>query len=459
MFRFVDRTEELAFMEEKFKEIPQLIILYGRRRVGKTELIKEFCRNKNFIYFLADRRGTLINAERFASIAANHFDDIPPAVKNFDDVFRYIVKRLEKKTIVAIDEFSYLVEKDDAVPSVFQLIYDEIIKNEDIMLILAGSSISMMEKGVLSYKSPLYGRRTGQWKIKPFMLKELRAFHHLPMETAIHAYAVFGGVPQYLSEFDAEKDIFENISEKIFKKGSVLYEEVDFLLREELRDYSTYLSILEAIALGNTRVVEIANHARINAKDVPKYINILIKLDLIKREHPITEKERTKKTIYEIKDNFFRFWFRFAYPNKSGLELGNSDKVLSMAKHDFNSFVGRTFEDVAKEFLIELNSRGSLPINFTRIGKWWQKEEEIDIIALNERTKEILFGECKWQNKKINLSELKRLKDKAMRVKWNGGARKEYYTLFSKSGFGDELLELEGENILLYDIDAMEDVL
>jgi len=333
MSRFIDREQELNFLEEKFKEGKQLIILYGRRRVGKTELIKKFCEDKEHIYFLADKRGTLLNAERFANIVAEHFNDVPPKVKNFDDVFTYIAKRLnERKFLIVIDEFSYLIEKDDSIPSVFQLIWDEILKDKNVMLILCGSLVSMMEN-LLSYKSPLYGRRTGQWKLLPLMFKDAQQFFpNYSREEKIITYSILGGIPFYLSMFDDRKDVFTNVKEKILSKGEILYEEVEFLLREELKDYSTYLSILEAIARGNSRISEIANFCKMQAKDLPKYLNVLMKLDIVEKVFPITEKRTTKKTIYKIKDNFFDFYFRFVYPFKSDLEVGNIEKVMEIIK-------------------------------------------------------------------------------------------------------------------------------
>ncbi|MEM2584636.1 MAG: ATP-binding protein, partial [Thermoproteota archaeon] len=208
MNRFINRKQELEFLEEKFSDKRQLIIIYGRRRVGKTELIKQFCKNKDHLYFLADRRGSLLNAERFANIAAEHFGDVPPKARSFDDVFTYIAKRLdERKIVIVIDEFSYLVEKDDSIPSVFQLIWDEILKDKNIMLILCGSLVSMMES-ILSYRSPLYGRRTGQWKLSPLRFNQAKKFFsNYSIEQKVEAYSILGGIPFYLNTFDDKKDI------------------------------------------------------------------------------------------------------------------------------------------------------------------------------------------------------------------------------------------------------------
>jgi len=454
MNRFIDRERELEFLEEKFGNKRQLIVLYGRRRVGKTELIKQFCKNKDHIYFLADRRGSLLNAERFANIAAEHFGDIPPRVRNFDDAFTYIAKRLdERKIVITIDEFSYLVEKDDSIPSVFQLIWDEILKDKNTMLILCGSLVSMMES-ILSYRSPLYGRRTGQWKLSPLRFNNAKQiFPGYSTEQKVEAYSILGGIPFYLNTFDDEKDIYTNIEEKILTKGEILYEEVEFLLREELRDYSSYLSILEAIARGNSRISEIANFSKIQAKDLPKYLNVLMRLDIVEKVHPITEKKTTKRTIYKIRDNFFDFYFRFVYPFKSELELGNTKKVMGIIKKDFNMFVGKKFEDISREFLYEMNLKGLMPFRLLNIGTWWEKDKEIDAVAFNKEEKKILFCEAKWQDLSRSEAEkvLEKLKEKAEAVEWLNKIRKEYFCLIGKRL--KDKKDLREKNYLVFDLE------
>jgi AAA+ ATPase superfamily predicted ATPase len=431
-----------------------MIILYGRRRVGKTELIKQFCKNKEYIYFLADKRGTILNAERFAKISAEHFGDMPPKVKNFDDVFTYIARRLNgRKIVIVIDEFSYLVEKDNSIPSLFQLIWDEILEKKNLMLILCGSTVSMMED-LLSYKSPLYGRRTGQWKLMPLRFNEsIKFFPKYSMEEKVKAYSILGGIPLYLNAFDDRKDVYTNIEEKILTKGEILYEEVEFLFREELRDYSTYLSVLEAIARGNTRLSEIANYSKIQAKDLPKYLSVLMKLDLIEKIFPVTEKKKTKRTIYKIKDNFFDFYFRFVYPFKNELELGNTKKVMSIIKKDINAFVGKKFEDISREFLYEMNFKGLLPFRFSDIGSWWEKDKEIDILAFDREEKKILFCEVKWEDLSVSEAEeiFENLKKKAESVKWFNKMRKEYFCLIGKRIKDKKYLQEKG--YLVFDLD------
>jgi AAA+ ATPase superfamily predicted ATPase len=222
------------------------------------------------------------------------------------------------------------------------------------------------------------------------------------------------------------------------------------------------MSVVEAIANGVTKVTEIANRCYMNAKDIPKYLQVLQRLQLVQRVVPVTErKPKTKKAIYQISDNFFRFWFRFVYPNRSDVEGGEVDRALTKIRAEFNPYVGRIFEQVCREFMVELNHRAGLPFLFTKIGNWWghfredgvRKEIEIDIVALNEDTRDILFAECKWQNKKVGITTYHNLMEKSTRVEWHNDKRKEYFALFSKAGFTPELKK---ENVILFDLKEIE---
>ncbi len=456
---FVDRRTELEFLERLYRRPGlQVAVLYGRRRVGKTELLNHFAAGKNGIYFLCDKGGTASNAQRFAQTCALHFNDTAPKAANFDEVFGYVRNRLARgsarsgKLVVVLDEFSYLVEKDSGIPSVFQRAIDEILGNAGVFLILCGSSMSMMFKGVLSYESPLYGRRTGDWLVKPMQFTEVRGFYpRAPLDEAVAAYAVFGGIPAYAARFDG-KGILKNIGDRILAKGEVLYSEPEVLLREELREPPTYLSILEAMSR-NAKLTDIANAARVNAKDMPKYLHTLQELQLVRKINPVTEKN-SKKSLYFIDDNFFAFWFKFVYPHRSELEAGRVQEVLPSIERGLNSFVGVVFEQVCAQYLSRQEK-----IPYDKIGKWWghsRKDgrrvvEEIDLVTLDEATKTILFAECKW-SEGVDAEEITRkLAAKAEKVEWHDRGRKEHYGVFAKT-FRKRITRYDGRPVHCFEL-------
>ena len=460
---FINRERELEFLNQRYKSgRKEIIIIYGRRRVGKTELIKEFIKDKDAIYFLADRRGTMLNAHRFMELVSEHFECPYLEPRNFDDVFKLITKFVnekKKRFVVVIDEFSYLLEQDDTIASVFQYIIDEILTDR-IMLILCGSTIGLMES-LFSYKNPMYGRRTGQWKVEPMSFFEFsQKFKTWSTEERIRMFAVTGGIPFYFMQMDENKSVFENIEAKILNKSSILYEEVEFLLREGLRNPAAYLSILEAIARGNTRITDISNYTKIRTNDLPKYLNTLMKLGVVEREIPVTEHwKKTKKSLYFIKNDFFRFWFRFVFPNKSKIEAGLIDDVMkTRIIPQFNQFVGQTFEKIAKVFIMHNLKLFAVE----RIGRYWDKQAskgkrnrsiEIDIVAINSYRNTIAFFEVKWASLsyKKAMSILRDLKEKSKAVKWHLDNRTEFFGIIAKRIENKE--KLREENFIAYDLE------
>ncbi|WP_048055578.1 ATP-binding protein [Methanotorris igneus] len=447
---FINRKEELSFLEKLYKSNKkEVLILYGRRRVGKTELIKQFIKNinsENVIYFLADKSGLKTNAERFYEKAAKKFNLPKVKVDDFRDAFNLLKIIPNNRIVVVIDEFSYLLE-DKNTSAIFQHIIDEIL-DDRFFIILCGSLVGLMES-LMSYKNPLYGRRTAQLKLSPLNFLHVREyFKNTDIETVVKIYSVTGGIPMYFKLFKGE-DFEKELNEVVFSKTSILYEEVEFILREEVGDVHRYYLILEALAKGYNRVSEISSVTGVEAKDLPKYLRVLMSLDLVEREIPITEGLKSKKGRYKIKDNFFRFWFRFVYPNKSEIEIG----TYEMDYLSFNKYVGEVFEYIAKEFLIELNKNDNLPFKFSKIGRWWHKGEEVDLITLNENERKALFVEVKW--KELSVKEVYGIFKDLERKSELVGLKEydKYYCVFCKGIKGKIELDV---NYLVFDLESLE---
>ena len=440
--QFIDRKTELSFLNDRFEsDNPEFIILYGRRRVGKTELIKQFIQNRDSIYFLADRR---IEKENIKELQKNMAEALNDSLfekvffENYIDLFREFSNKLEnKRLIIVIDEFSYLMEGNKAIDSIFQKIWDENLSQTKIYLILCGSSISMMES-LMGYKNPLYGRRTGQWDVDLLKFNDAREFlPHYSIDDQIRAYSILDGIPAYLKQFDDKIDLETNIKNKIVDKGSFLHIEPEFLLREELREPRNYFLILKAISFGNTTFGHIVNYTGLDKTLISKYLDTLSVLHIIKKIYPITlRKERARDTRFEFCDNFLDFWFNFIYPYKEDIEEGNKEWFENILKKRLNTFIGKKYESICIDFLIGLHKNGKiLPLSIRKLGRWWHKDKEIDIIALDPDSKEILFVECKWKDLSLKQAEaiLFDLKAKSKFVDWNRNGRKEYFGIVAKN--------------------------
>ncbi len=454
--QFINRESELDFLNRKYAEnSPQMVVLYGKRRIGKTELTKKFIQDKEGVYILCTNDSMKENIEemkgKFRKLSGKeYFSDID--VSSFYDLFKYLSQEMgDKKAVITIDEFPYLIELNRGVVSVFQKIWDELLVNNNIFLIICGSSMGMMETEVLGYKSPLYGRRTGEWNVKALMFKHMKHFfNNYDTVDMFRIWAICGGVPFYLQKLDNSLSVDENIKQMILRKGEILYNEPRILLKEEFRQPKVYTLILKYLTLGYNKQGEISSVTGVEKGNLSKYLSVLENLHIIEHILPLGKR---KGGIYEMNDQFFRFWFRFVYPNMSDLEMGLVNEVFSQISAQLNTYYGKEFERLVIE-QIRLKEI-PLPFSFTEVRRWWHKDKEIDIVTLNQDMKEILFVECKWKD----LDErdagrvLAKLEKKSDSVQWNNDSRKEYYGLIAKKIKGKERLRENG--FVVFDLDDM----
>ncbi|OYT27950.1 ATPase [Thermoplasmatales archaeon ex4572_165] len=458
LLKFVDRGEELHTLDEKFHSPnAEFVIVYGRRRIGKTELIKKFAHDKKHFYFLSRKEPLALEVNRFRTKFSKKFNIYIEETDDFEVLFRRIVEKIDisEKFVFLIDEFPYLIESYKPVVSVFQSVWDEVLKDKNVFLILTGSSVSMMETEVLGYKSPLYGRRTGQLNLMEIPLSFLPKF--LPGYDAvdlIQSYGALGGISFYLKEFDSKNGFFQNVENTFFNKHNILFQEAEILLKEELREPNTYFNILKAMIDGATKLSEISTKSLVDITNVNKYISVLQTLKLVRKIYPVMMPEKKRNFLYKVTDNYFRFWLSYVYPYKEEIEE-NPMGVTDFIKKQYQEYMGSIFEDVVRQMLHVTDNW-----HFSTVGSWWYKENEIDIVAINERSKKILFGECKWQNKEMNKGVYEKLLEKKELVKWNNDKWEENIALFSKSGFSHSLKKVaESENIMLYTLDDIKKIL
>ena len=462
MKQFVDRELEMETLQNEYeRDGSALVVLYGRRRVGKTTLISEFIRDKKALFFLASEEAEAQNRNAFKEKVAEFIDsDLLRSadIKNWDVLFKAIMDTpFESKPVIVLDEFQYLGKANPAFPSIFQRIWEEILKDKSVMVILCGSLISMMESQTLAYGSPLYGRRTAQIRLKQIPFGYYHEFFpDKSRRELIEMYAVTGGVPKYIELFSESKDIYSAIQKCVLNRSGYLYDEPHFLLQQEVSEVGSYFSIIKAIAAGNSKLSAISSILEIKSTSLTKYLKTLIDLDILEREVPITEEnpEKSKKGLYKIKDNYLRFWFAFVYPNMSFIESGHSRIVMNKIKNSLvKNHIAFVYEDVCKERMWDLNAEGAWPFNFTKIGRYWDSKDEIDIVALDPEGKNLILGECKYWAEPVGVSVLRDLEAKTDSVAWERDNRKVWYVLFSASGFTDELKALADsrEDLLLCD--------
>lgn len=445
---FYCREEELNAMNKRYdKGKFECIIIYGRRRVGKTALINEFCKGKPAIYFSALNASSRENLEALSKAIysfKNPDSSSFPTYQSYDDALDEITALSKNKRIVlVIDEYPYLAKAEKSFSSRLQHIIDHQWQNGKLYLILCGSSMSFMEYQVLGYESPLYGRRTAQFKIHSLTYREITAFHpSLSAPDQALLYGITNGVPHYINKLDVETDLDEALLENLFTASAYLFEEPENLLKQELREPAIYNSVITAIAGGASHSNEISTKVGLESGVCAKYLKVLLDLGILKKETPITEKPG-KKTIYTIDDNFFRFWYRFVPRNMSAINSGRMRQIYEQAiKKHYPDYMGLIFEKMCQEYLLRYATE--LPFQLNTVGQWWGtdtksgKEIQIDIVGTPVEGNEYLIGSCKYKNEKIGIEELKLIQSYSYVFRKNG---KFYYYIFSKGGFTKELIE------------------
>ncbi|MDY4920905.1 MAG: ATP-binding protein [Phascolarctobacterium sp.] len=441
---FIGRTNELSFLESKYATAAgELIVLYGRRRVGKTETLRKFCENRANIFFTCME---ITNEQLLHSFSKRILNEMPQAakyIKSFTDWEQAFTAlgdlANEQKTVIVIDEFPYMARSNKAIPSIIQKVWDESLHNKNIMLILCGSSMSFMEKEVLAEKNPLYGRATGILKMQEMSFCEsVQFFPNYSMLDKITAYAILGGIPHYLKQFDDQLPLATNIKNNILTKGSILYSEVEFLLRQELRETNIYNAIIEAIALGNTKLNDIYQKTQLERSKISVYLKNLIDLGIVEREFPVAasikERANSQRGLYKLVDNYFRFWYAFVFPNISELEAGEVNAVFNfLIVPELDRYTSYVFENICQQYLRVLNRKSKLPFYATSMGRWWDKTTEIAILATDKEQKNYVLAECKYRNSLVDVKDLKHLESKS-----KGADVNNYYYFFSKAGFTQE---------------------
>lgn len=438
---FVNREDELEMLDSRFEsDQAELLVVYGRRRLGKSALVREALNSReNAVYWQATEETPDAQLTNFVETASKSF----PILSDMQRDWETLLKTLgQEDAIVVIDEFPYLIESDDALPSKLQRVWDLHLEATEMTLVLVGSSISIMEDKVLGGGSPLYGRRTGTIDLPPLDLADAMTFYpDLDPDSVIRSWGVFGGTPFYLSALRQSDSLAENIQSQILSEHGVLHNEPEFLLRTEfgIREPQTYYTILRAIATGKRAANEIADFAGVDSNSLGAYLSKLQRLRLVERDIPITANPNsTRKSRYRLKEPLFRFWFRYVYGQEAKLTQLGDEAYERLVEPTFSDYMGSMFEQVCQNTLPSL-----VPKVYEGIGYWWHQQHEIDVVGLGSDGT-LVAGECKYTTREMTEGDLAALERSAAQVRWSpaaGGEPTYHYCCFCRSGFSDDLVQ------------------
>ena len=436
---FIGRESELKTLDRLFRSDRfEFVVIYGRRRVGKTALINEFIGAKKAIYFMGVESNAKQNLDNLSKSIIEYVGGIKAetSFSSYQAALEYVFRLSENdRIILAIDEYPYVARSFPSLASTLQLLIDKYKDTTKLMLILCGSSMSYMEDHVLAYKAPLYGRRTAQLKLLPFSFEETcRLLTKFGDEDKALLYGMFGGTPQYLLQVSDRLSVEDNVKNTYLNPAGAIYEEPVNLLKQEVREPAIYVAVITAIAAGASRMSEICSKVGEETNTIANYIKNLVDLGIVRKETPYGEKN-SRRSIYSISDNMFRFWYRFVPENASVIARGAADLAYKRIEPELPSYMGSVFEDICSQYLWKQLICGKSPVDFRELGRWWgtnpktRSQEEIDIMGADKDA--ALFAECKWTNEKVDLGVLETLIGRSNLF----DCKDKHYYLFAKTGF------------------------
>ncbi len=474
---FHNRKRELDLLDDLYaRPGGQMFVLYGRRRVGKTALVGHWLESRRHptLFWTADRTSAAAQLRSFSRAIQNHVnpDQVVPAdftYSNWEMVLSELPRlpahpaggAQSQRLVVVIDEFTYLVESDSSLPSVLQRLWDHQLKRCNLLLILTGSHAGMIEREVLSYRSPLYNRATSSLHLQPMSFGALSAFFpSYSAEDRASVYACVGGVPQYLELLNPGRTVEWNLQQLL--SSAMIIDDAGALLRDQLGEPRNYVAIVAAIASGFTRMTEIAKMAGLQHSAVARYLEVLQRLGIIERKVPatISRPEQSKQGRYQVIDHYLRFYYRFLAPARANLERGLTQQAWQNIRKHLPEFVGTyVFEELACEWVLRQGDAGRLPFVPRRVGSFWGTgKPQIDVVAINEDDHAILLGECKWTAEPIRKRIVEDFIARAQQVIPPPADRWQVtYALFSRSGVTEEARQAgRGHKCLWVNLDQMD---
>ncbi len=447
---FFGRIGELEVLQDAYESrTAEMAIIYGRRRIGKSALIRKFCEGKPAFFYTAKAWKDAFQLEEFSQIVSAFTRNPQQRFLNWPSALRALANNpCESRKVIVIDEFQYIAKERPSILSELQVLWDEELSHKNILLILCGSAVSFIAKEVLGEKNPLYGRARTIMKVRPLPFQTTAQFvPNCTADEVFRGYAVLGGVPYFWQGMNPERSLTENLASNLLRESGFLNDEAQSVLKQEFRDPSTYNAILQSIAFGATTRHEITQKSLADSRNLSKYLTVLEDMDLIEREFPVFagagDLGNASRGCYRIADHYLKFWFRFLAKNH--VPLMTRAEALSQwhasVEPFFSDFASEAFEEVCRQYLVRLHHAGKLPLAPAALGRWWNKNTEIDIVAADHERRHCLAGVCKYRNEKVGLKVLRSLQTKCAQLPVHDDAFFHYW-LFSRSGFEDSVVEL-----------------
>ena len=445
----IGRQKELALLEKlQHSQKFEFLVMYGRRRVGKTTILQEFVRRYDALLFSAQEKNDALNLSDFSQMVQRFFGDLDlPAFENWEQAMTYISRKAEsgKRLMLVIDEFPFIAVQNPSIKSILQHVIDKDWKRKNICLVLCGSSVSFMVNEIMGYQSPLYGRMTARLEVKPFDYRESALFFpDYTHEEQLVAYGILGGIPRYLEAFDSQCSIEENIATHILSENAFLYDEPQMLLRMELREPGVYNSLLEAIAGGYNKLSLIADHVHEERGKCSKYLQVLQSIRLIEKIVPCGDSLSSKKGVYALSDYFYNFWYRYPFTHRNLYTLMGEARAAHEIIQGIHDYMGPRFESVCQQFIAREAMEGKLPFYPAHLGRWWgtnpvlKAQDDVDVLALSENGTQAIFCECKYRNQPMPMEEYEDLLAASMAFP---RAKEKWFCFFSKGGYTQPVQE------------------
>lgn len=460
MFRaaFVGRSRELQVLDNLWdSNKATLLILYGRRRVGKTRLLTHWLQQSEDrgLYWVAEPSSALSQLRSFSQALMNFMDpeaEIPPdfTFSSWELAFRQLSLYAQNRRVALfIDEVTYVIDVDSEFVGVLQKVWDRWLSDSNLMLALAGSQMGLMRQHLLNYDAPLYGRAATQMQLPPLPYGTTREyFPEYSATERIKLYAMWGGVPAYWERLDANLSITDNLRRNILPAHAWMIDESRILLQDFITDLHNYVGILRAIADGQQAMSDISTRTGLNSSKASFYLSVLRDTGFVVRDVPVTQRGTdSRRGRYSVTDPYLRFFYRFMSAYQSKLALGQMDEMVNLIQETLPAFIGdNTWQELCREWVLRASARGDLPLSIEDVGSEWTKNHTIDVVGIGEAENSLVLGDCFWREGPVGSAVIEELLQKtSIMVPKTNQTWSVYYVLFSASGWTAEARELAAQ--------------